>query len=52
MSTAVGAEDVAAEEQICSICGTPCESFVSIDIGGDDDLCESCADIATEEYSL
>lgn len=44
-------EDVEAETITCAMCGEEADSYVNngFDLG---DLCEHCADITTEEYSL
>lgn len=43
---------MASETQVCELCGEECDHFVTLGLGGEEDLCEHCADITTEEYSL
>jgi len=41
------------ETQICEQCGEECDFFVSTGLDMyDGNICEHCADILTEEYSL
>lgn len=45
------AEDDEAENITCAACGEEGTSYVDIGFDGGD-VCEHCADIITEEYSL
>lgn len=45
-------EDEEAEAQTCESCGDETDTFVTLGMAGEESICENCADIITEEYSL